>query len=231
MTYKLLSVNADSKTIKSNKAGFLTGILYLAPYTLSGVNLCPFAKIAQCHVACLNTAGRGGFDQRVKNARLRKAKLFNENKPEFFTQLLHDIEKLKQQAVKKKLQPVIRLNGTSDIEFENIKVKDNKTIFELYPDLQFYDYTKNPNRKNLPSNYDVTFSYSGVQSFIKFNRQALKNNMRIATVFKILPAQFLGREVINGDAHDARFIEDKNVIIGLKAKGKARHDKTGFVIA
>ena len=231
MTYKLLSVNADSKTIKSNKAGFLTGILYLAPYDLSGVNLCPFAKVAQCHVACLNTAGRGGFDQRVKNARLRKAKLFNENKPEFFTQLLHDIEKLKQQAVKKKLQPVIRLNGTSDIEFENIKVKDNKTIFELYPDLQFYDYTKNPNRKNLPSNYDVTFSYSGVQSFIKFNRQALKNNMRIATVFKILPAQFLGREVINGDAHDARFIEDKNVIIGLKAKGKARHDKTGFVIA
>ena len=230
MTYKLLSVNADSKTIKSNKAGFLTGILYLAPYTLSGVNLCPFAKVAQCHVACLNTAGRGGFDQRVKNARLRKAKLFNDNKPEFFTQLLHDIEKLKRQAKKKNLQPVIRLNGTSDIEWENIRASEDKTIFDLYPDLQFYDYTKNPNRKNLPSNYDLTFSYSGIDSFIKFNRQALSNNMRVATVFKIVPSEFEGRRVITGEDTDARFIEDKNVIIGLIAKGNARKDKSGFVV-
>ncbi len=229
MTYKLLSVNADVKTIKSNKAGFLTGILYLAPYDLSGVNLCPFAKVAQCHVACLNTAGRGVFSN-VKKARLRKAKLFNENKPEFFAQLIDDINKLKRQAKKKNLQAVVRLNGTSDIEWENIKVAGEYTIFDLFPDLQFYDYTKSPNRKNLPSNYDLTFSYSGVDSFIKFNRQALANNMRIATVFKIIPSEFLGREVINGDDHDARFIEDKNLVIGLKAKGNARQDKTGFVV-
>jgi hypothetical protein len=77
----------------------------------------------------------------------------------------------------------------------------------------------------------LLFSYSGVESFIKFNRQALSNNMRVATVFKILPVEFEGRRVINGDDHDARFIEDKNIIVGLKAKGKARQDKTGFVIA
>lgn len=228
--YKLLSVDADIKTIKGRKIGFLTGILYLAPYTLSGVNLCPFAKVAECHVACLNTAGRGNFNN-VKNARLRRAKLFNDNRGEFFAQLIDDINKLKKQAQKQKLQAVIRLNGTSDIEFENIKVTGDYTIFNLFPELQFYDYTKNPNRKNLPSNYDLTFSYSGVESFIKFNRQALENNMRVATVFKIMPAQFEGREVINGDDHDARFIEDKNIIVGLKAKGKARKDKTGFVIA
>ena len=227
--YKLLSVDADIKTIKGRKIGFLTGILYLAPYTLSGVNLCPFAKVAECHVACLNTAGRGNFNN-VKNARLRRAKLFNENRGEFFAQLIDDINKLKKQAQKQKLQAVIRLNGTSDIEFENIKVTGDYTIFNLFPDLQFYDYTKNPNRKNLPDNYDLTLSYSGVESFIKFNRQALANNMRVATVFKILPAEFMGREVINGDDHDVRFIEDKNIIVGLKAKGKARQDKTGFVI-
>ena len=227
--YKLLSVNADTKTIKSNKAGFLTGILYLAPYDLSGVNLCPFAKVAECHVACLNTAGRGNFSN-VKSARLRKAKLFNDNRGEFMAQLIEDIHKLKAQAKKKNLQPVIRLNGTSDIEWENIRVGEFN-IFGLFPDLQFYDYTKNPNRKNLPDNYDLTFSYSGVESFIKFNRQALSNNMRVATVFKILPVEFEGRRVINGDDHDARFIEDKNIIVGLKAKGKARQDKTGFVIA
>jgi hypothetical protein len=226
--YKLLSVNSDTKTIKSNKAGFLTGILYLAPYDLSGVNLCPFAKVAQCHVACLNTAGRGNFSN-VKSARLRKAKLFNDNRGEFMAQLIEDIHKLKRQAKKKNLQAVVRLNGTSDIEWENIRVGEFN-IFGLFPDLQFYDYTKNPNRKNLPDNYDLTFSYSGVESFIKFNRQALANNMRVATVFKILPAEFMGREVINGDDHDVRFIEDKNIIVGLKAKGKARQDKTGFVI-
>ena len=226
--FKLLSVNSDTKTIKSNKAGFLTGILYLAPYDLSGVNLCPFAKVAECHVACLNTAGRGVFSN-VKDARLRKAKLFNENRGEFMAQLIDDINKLKRQAKKKNLQPVVRLNGTSDIEWENIRVGEY-TIFDLFPDLQFYDYTKNPNRKNLPANYDLTFSYSGVESFIKFNRQALSNNMRIATVFKIMPSEFLGRQVINGEDSDARFIEDKNLVIGLKAKGKARYDKTGFVV-
>jgi hypothetical protein len=227
--YKLLSVNADTKTIKSNKAGFLTGILYLAPYDLSGVNLCPFAKVAECHVACLNTAGRGNFSN-VKSARLRKAKLFNDNRGEFMAQLIEDIHRLKRQAKKKNMQAVVRLNGTSDIEWEKIMVGEFN-IFGLFPDLQFYDYTKNPNRKNLPDNYDLTFSYSGVESFIKFNRQALANNMRVATVFKILPVEFEGRRVINGDDHDARFIEDKNIIVGLKAKGKARQDKTGFVIA
>jgi hypothetical protein len=226
--YKLLSVNADTKTIKSNKAGFLTGILYLAPYDLSGVNLCPFAKVAECHVACLNTAGRGVFNN-VKSARLRKAKLFNDNRGEFMAQLIDDINKLKRQAKRQNLQAVVRLNGTSDIEWENIRI-GKFNIFGLFPDLQFYDYTKNPNRKNLPANYDLTFSYSGVDSFIKFNRQALSNNMRIATVFKIMPSEFLGRQVINGDDHDARFIEDKNVIVGLIAKGKARQDKTGFVV-
>jgi len=226
--FKLLSVNSDTKTIKSNKAGFLTGILYLAPYDLSGVNLCPFAKVAECHVACLNTAGRGVFSN-VKDARLRKAKLFNENRGEFMAQLIDDINKLKRQAKKKNMQAVVRLNGTSDIEWENIRVGEY-TIFDLFPDLQFYDYTKNPNRKDLPSNYDLTFSYSGVESFIKFNRQALSNNMRIATVFKIMPSEFLGRQVINGEDSDARFIEDKNLVIGLKAKGKARYDKTGFVV-
>ena len=230
MTYKLLSVNSDTKTIKSNKAGFLTGILYLAPYTLSGVNLCPFAKVAECHVACLNTAGRGNFSN-VKNARLRKAKLFNDNKPEFFSQLIEDIHKLKRQAKKQNLQAVVRLNGTSDIEWENLKVAGEYNIFELFSELQFYDYTKNPNRKNLPKNYDLTFSYSGVESFIKFNRQAFENKMRVATVFKIIPAEFMGREVINGEDSDARFIESKNVIVGLIAKGRARQDKTGFVIA
>lgn len=229
MTYKLLSVDADTKTIKGRKIGFLTGILYLAPYDLSGVNLCPFAKVAECHVACLNTAGRGNFSN-VKNARLRRAKLFNDNRGEFFAQLIEDINKLIKQAKKKNLEPVVRLNGTSDIEFEHIKVTGDYTIFDLFPSIQFYDYTKNPNRKNLPANYDLTFSYSGVESFIKFNRKALANNMRVATVFKILPAEFMGREVIDGDEHDARFIEPSNVIIGLKAKGKARQDKTGFVI-
>lgn len=229
MTYKLLSVNVDTKTIKSNKAGFLTGILYLAPYDLSGVNLCPFAKVAGCVDACLNTAGRGAFSN-VQKARLRKAKLFNEDKALFFTELKHDIEKLKRDAKRKGLQAVIRLNGTSDIEWENIKAGEDKTIFELYPDLQFYDYTKNPNRKNLPANYDLTFSYSGVESFIKFNRQALENNMRVATVFKIIPSEFLGRQVISGEDTDARFIENKNVIIGLIAKGKAKKDASGFVV-
>ena len=53
----LLTVSADSKTVKGEKLGFLTGILYLSPYNISGANLCPNAINAGCDKACLYSAG------------------------------------------------------------------------------------------------------------------------------------------------------------------------------
>ena len=236
---KLLSINQDSKTIKGLQKGYLTGIMYLAPYTLGGKNICPFAKAAGCINACLNTAGRGIFNN-VQNARLNRTKLFHSDINVFMNKLAVEIHALEKTAIKNGLIPVIRLNGLSDINFEDIRFDyefmHNKirsvTIFELFSDLQFYDYTKNPNRDQLPKNYDLTFSYSNKPEFQKFNDIAIEKGLRIAAVFsdQNIPAYFLNRKVLNGDESDLTFLAPKNSILGLYAKGKAKKDLGGFII-
>lgn len=228
---QLLSINSDAKTIKGLKKGFLTGILYLAPSTISGYQVCPMAKLAGCEKACLYSAGRGAFNS-IQNARIAKTKRFFDDKDNFILDIIYSINSLIRKAKKQNLIPLVRLNGTSDIKWENVKY-NNQTIFELFPDIQFYDYTKIPNRKNIPSNYDLTFSYSGVKTFQKYNIQALKDNKRIAVVFdkvENIPITFYNKKVISGDNSDIRHLDDKNSIIALYAKGKAKKDLSGFVV-
>lgn len=232
----LLSVSSDAKTVKGETLGFLTGILYLAPANTTKWNTCPMAKKAQCDVACLNTAGRGAFSS-VQQARINKTEWFFTERNDFMQQLVVDIAKLIQKAYKKGLKPLVRLNGTSDIRWETIGFTDVTgieyvNIFAAFPNIQFYDYTKRGNRTELPSNYDLTFSYSGVEGFQPYVENALLNNMRMAVVFrkeKDIPMTFMGIPVVSGDNSDVRHLDDK-VIVGLYAKGKAKLDTTGFVV-
>lgn len=228
---QLLSINSDAKTIKGLKQGFLTGILYLAPSTISGYQVCPMAKLAGCEKACLYTAGRGAFNS-IQNARIAKTKRFFNDKDNFMLDIIYSINSLIRKAKRQNLIPLVRLNGTSDIKWENV-IYNNQNIFELFPDIQFYDYTKIPNRKKIPSNYDLTFSYSGVKTFQKYNIQALKDNKRIAVVFdkvENIPITFYNKKVISGDNSDIRHLDAKNSIIALYAKGKAKKDLSGFVV-
>lgn len=237
----LLSINADAKTKKGIKYGFLTGILYLAPYNSAGhnINTCSMAKIAKCNIACLNTAGRGAFNS-VQNARINKTLYFKYDFDGFINQLIINIKQLINKAHKLGLTPLIRLNGTSDIKWENIgfvyQGKYYNNIFEVFPYCQYYDYTKLPNRlysENMPPNYDLTFSYSGVSEFEKYNNIAINNKMRIAVVFKNkhnIPKFYMGLPVISGDNSDIRHLDNNNTIIALYAKGKAKYDNTGFVV-
>ena len=234
----ILSTSADAKTVKGQVHGYLTGILYLAPSDISGVNLCPFAKLAGCEVACLYTAGRGAFSN-VQLARINKAKLFNHNRDAFMASLVYSIKKVIRDALKQGLIPVIRLNGTSDIQFEKIPLVvegiDYKNIMEVFPQVQFYDYTKIPTRSDIPENYDLTFSYSGVDTFQPVWNKALKNDelSRFAVVFSNrdkIPANFMGMPVVDGDSTDLRFLDKLNTVVGLYAKGKAKKDDSGFVV-
>jgi len=238
---KLLSIDTNAKTSKNTQFGYLTGILYLAPYKLSGVNLCPMAEKAGCIEGCLNTAGRGVFNN-VQEARLKRTKLFLNDRPAFLQFLINDIKALVKKADKLGIKAAVRLNGTSDIQWEKIKfarcfdmysTPKTVTIFDLFPNVQFYDYTKIPNRSNLPSNYDLTFSYSGAVGFDKYNQRAINNGVRIAAVFdkaENIPLTFHKRKVFDGDKHDLTFLNPKNAVLGLYAKGKARKDTSGFVI-
>ena len=232
----LLSVSSDAKTIKGETLGFLTGILYLAPATTTKWNTCSMAKLAQCDVACLNSAGRGAFSS-VQQARVNKTTWFFTERNSFMQQLVVDIAKLIKKANKQGLKPLVRLNGTSDIRWESVAFTDTDgieyvNIFAAFPDITFYDYTKIANRTELPSNYDLTFSYSGVEGFQPFVTKALLNNMRMAVVFRKeqdIPMTFKGIRVVSGDKSDVRHLDDK-VIVGLYAKGKAKLDTTGFVV-
>jgi hypothetical protein len=228
---KLLSVSTDAKTTKGESLGFLTGILYLAPATTTKWNTCSMAKVAQCDKACLYTAGRGAMNS-VQQARIRKTEWFFTDRQSFMQQLVVDIDKLFFKAKRMGLTPLVRLNGTSDIRWESIPINGYKNIFEAFPDVQFYDYTKDANRTDLPTNYDLTFSYSGVEGFQPYVEKALLNNMRMAVVFRKeqdIPQSFMGIPVVSGDNSDVRHLDDK-VIVGLYAKGKAKLDTTGFVV-
>ena len=243
---KLLTIG-NPKTQKSLAYGYLTGVLHLAPHNTAGKTVCPNATIANCHHACLNTAGRGGIakgsatlitstgvtvpDNAIQAARIRRTKLFHNDKPEFIRQLAADITKAQRLADKMGVKLAIRLNGTSDIPWETAAPE----LFETFANVQFYDYTKIPQRLNkpLPVNYHLTLSYSeATDKYCNLIRHAaIEHNNPIAVVFRDeLPNTFIGRIVLDGDEHDMRFLDPNTVVIGLKAKGRAKHDISGFVV-
>jgi hypothetical protein len=232
----IFSVSSDSKTVKGEKLGYLTGILYLAPADLSGYQVCPMAKLAQCDGPCLNSAGRGAFNS-VQKARIAKTRLFFENRDYFMQCVVFSVRALIRKAGRMGLIPLVRLNGTSDIRWETIPVtvdgKEYRNIFEAFPEIQFYDYTKIDNRRNIPSNYDLTFSYSGVIAYQQYAREAIRAGMRVAVVFRsidVIPSRFIGLPVVPGDNSDIRHLDPKACIVALYAKGRAKKDTSGFVI-
>jgi hypothetical protein len=218
---KLLTIG-NTKTVKGEAMGYQTYIMHLAPSTLSGYNTCPMASNG-CASACLNTAGRGRFTA-TQEARVRKTKFFFEDRDTFMAQLVKDIEAAIRKAGREGFVPVFRLNGTSDIRWETVMVNGFRNIMEMFPTVQFYDYTKLPNRRNVPSNYHLTFSRSEV------NEHLIPQNMNVAVVFDSLPEVWNGRRVIDGTETDLRFLDPQNVVVGLLAKGKAKKDNSGFTI-
>ena len=228
----LLSIDTNAKTIKGQKKGYLTGILYLAPSNESGaINTCGYASQG-CRQACLFTAGRGAFNN-VRKARVEKTLLFHSSRDLFMDQLVKDIEGLKRKAERLGMKPCVRLNGTSDISWESVPAGKASNIFQLFDDVPFYDYTKNIKKviklkENPLPNYSLTFSRS--ESNQAQAELALSLGVNVASVFRVIPPESFGVPVINGDESDLRFLDPKGVIVGLKAKGKAKHDKSGFVL-
>jgi hypothetical protein len=230
--FKLLST-ANPKIQKGTKLGYLSFILHLAPADLSGHNTCPKAT-AGCKSACLNTAGRGGMFKKGENtnmiqkARIRKTNYFFDNRMDFMLDLKKDIEKGIKLAAKLGLKPVFRLNGTSDLSWEKYDMIPGQNVFECFPDIQFYDYTKVLGRKAGYDNYFLIFSQAdGNEADVN---RAIAQGMNVATVFDQVPTEYKGRPVINADETDLRFLDPKGVIAGLKAKGRAKKDYSGFVI-
>ena len=231
--FKLLST-ANPKIQKGTKLGYLSFILHLAPSDLSGHNTCPKAT-AGCIASCLNTAGRGGMFKKGENtnmiqkARIRKTLSFFADRDQFMFDLVKDIRKGIKMSAKLGLTPVFRLNGTSDLSWEKYVVEDDKNIFEMFPEVQFYDYTKILGRKVTGiANYFLLFSKADGNDVDV--AKAMAAGMNVAAVFDKVPSEYNGVEVIDADEHDLRFLDKPGVVAGLKAKGRAKKDYSGFVI-
>jgi hypothetical protein len=238
---KLLSTG-NPKILKGLAAGYNTYILHLAPANLSGYETCA-KRTAGCTAACLNTAGRGGMFKRgettnvIQKARIRKTKMFFEDRITFMNLLVKDIELAIKQSKRMNLVPVFRMNGTSDLAFEKYEVIRNgqsyTNIFYAFPEVTFYDYTKILGRKiKMIPNYSLTFSAADGNDADVY--RAISEGYNVAAVFGLkktepMPETYLGRTVFNGDDSDLRFLDPKNVIVGLYAKGKAKKDTSGFV--
>jgi hypothetical protein len=224
----LLTIGGNPKIDKSDEAGlgYFTAILHLSPSRLSGVNLCPSASKG-CIEACLNTAGRGRMTF-TQTKRLKRSGFLNEDRQAFTDQIRRDIKAFVKRCERLGLKPAIRLNGTSDIIWETTG------IMSEFPTVQFYDYTAIqarmlPRWGKLPDNYDLTFSRK--EDNHDKAMEVLAAGRNVAVVFRDkLPETWNGYKVIDGTKHDLRFLDEKGVVVGLLAKGDAKHDMSGFVV-
>lgn len=258
---KYLGATKQSMKLRHSFAnGVETYGIYLAPSTLARdadhpfINVCPFSKMCKEH--CLNGSGHNKIERlamhglnslsKIDQARIKRTHLFHDDRGLFMEILICELERYKKHAEKNNMQFAVRLNCTSDISLEQFTYC-GKNILELYPNVQFYDYTKVPSHLALAKkypNYDLTFSYSGDNENIC--QKYLQEGGRVAVVFDLydengkqtLPKEMWGYKVIDGNKSDARFLDEKGVIVGLHyhrvasdyVNGKYQPKETPFVI-
>lgn len=232
------------KAIKADKFGYLNAILYMAPHTTSGVNLCPKASPA-CAALCLGWfSGQASMVKdlehgrnNVRDARIRKATAFMRDRPAFMQTLIIEITKLKVRAERKGKTLCVRLNGSTDIAWEGVRLPDGRNIFQVFPDVQFVDYTKIASRfdRPLPVNYHLTFSRSETNE--QDALRLLGEGRNVAVVFETKPLHtWHGYTVVDGDTHDLRHLDPRGrygagYVIALSPKGnKIKRDTSGFVV-
>ena len=217
-------VNNSTKHEKAYKFNELVYTIYLSPADKSGYEVCPM-RTKECTLLCLGESGRNRMDSklnRINESRIKKTKMFFENREFFVRWIIEEIKQGIKKAEKLEYRFSVRLNNTSDLSPESFYINDNgvkKNILQIFPDVQFYDYTKVRNRFRLLEkypNYDLTFSYSGEN--MSHCTEVLSGGDRVAMVFKNVPETYLGYSVIDGDQYDMRYLNSTDSIVGLKFK-------------
>lgn len=236
----------STKMVKSYKRNVATYCLYLAPADLAGrtdrggrINVCP--KSQHCKALCLNSSGHNKADilshgagkkSNINQSRIKKTRLFYNDRIRFMEILVHEIDRDRRYAAAHNMEFSIRLNGTSDLSPELFRL-DGRNILEMYPDVQFYDYTKVFSRTKLQGkypNYDVTFSYDG------YNwtecEEYINRGGKVAVVFdsETMPKTYKGYRVVDANQYDMRYLDPKGCIMGLEfhpiaMDGKVMHAK------
>ena len=237
-----LGNHSQSMKMRLSEAnGTITYCLYLAPWSLSGHNVCPAGH--HCHKFCLNGSGHNKSDilargvelSNINKSRIKKTRLFYEDRPTFMRLMLHEIRRTMDYAKRNNFEFSVRLNGTSDLSPELFIDPDTgKNVLELFPNVQFYDYTKVATRFNLVKkyhNYYLVFSYDGHNE--DKCKLALANGINVAVVFanqEMLPFKFMGYPVCDGNTYDMRYYDPKGHVVGLHYHVTAANYKNGKYI-
>lgn len=259
ITALLASPESNPKVAKNGKLDVLTAPLHLAPFNLSGYQVCAQAS-AGCAAACLHTAGNPAYMAQKDASRKAKTRAYFEERAAFMAVLFFEVAALQRKAKAKGMQAGIRLNATSDLPWERrhlgIQYRDDGPVHTVNlmqyfapDDVQFYDYTKITKRAlihargDMPANYHLTFSKTesndadvarvleaGGNVAAVFSRDAYKAAVHAGVWHGIGGLPWVGVPVTDGDAHDYRPADPAGCIVALKAKGDARHDTSGFVI-
>lgn len=248
-TSLLAAPESNPKVAKNGKVvDVLTAPLHLAPFNLSGFQVCPQASDG-CAAACLHTAGNPAYMAQKDVSRKEKTQAYFRHRDAFFALLVFEIAAHVRKAERKGMDAGVRLNATSDLPWEVRKVTiDGETVglMDAFPSVSFYDYTKVTKRAiawaegRMPVNYHLTFSrtedndddvnrviHAGgnvamVFAPSSYRRALTDGSMQTGFGYPI--------RVIDGDAHDYRPADPKGCVVALKAKGDARGDTSGFVI-
>lgn len=219
-TYAVLSQpGSNAKLSKTNDRtdGYSIYSLFLAPANVSGYEMCLW-RTEDCTRLCLNCAGKGSLSS-VQQARIRKTQRMVQYPVGFFNNLMAEMMKATKKHHGSPVTPVMRLNGTSDLPWDQICPE----LFTYFGSLgwRFYDYTKSFQRARYQP-WDNTFSYSG-HNWKDCETLLQTGKARVAMVFdtkrgKQLPTSYRGYEVIDGDKDDLRFLDPTGVIVGLRYK-------------
>ena len=232
----LTKESASAKLSKYSDGQYEGVILYLAPADMvQGMNVCPAATMG-CKSACLNTAGRGRFTM-VQEARIKRTIFLRDHEEEFINQLVSEIDKAKKRVEKKGKRLAVRLNGTSDVDWESLIRQYHPYFYEEREDITFYEYTKRPDLAMRTG--PVLYTFSRSESTPRWLlRTMLDAGVNVAVVFsqykkgEQLPDMIAGYRVVDGDTHDYRFLDPQDGrIVALRAKGDAKGDGSGFVVS
>jgi hypothetical protein len=226
----------NPKALKAQKFGWLNAINYMAPHKLAGVNLCPNAS-AGCIELCLGvTSGNAALYPTVLKSRIAKAQWFMTDRAAFLSLARARIMRAHARARKARKKLCVRMNGSTDIAWESLHVQGEPSLVMAFPKVQFVDYTKSVKRAlahaagQMPANYHLTFSRSETNEADCDRVLAAGGNVAVVSSLPRL-AEWHGHATIDGDQHDLRHLDPKNVVVWLTPKGaKAKRSDSGFVL-
>lgn len=251
----LAKPESNPKVAKNGKVDVLTAPLHLAPFNLSGFQVCPQASQG-CAAACLHTAGNPAYMAQKDASRKAKTVAYFKEREAFMAVLFFEIQSLERKAIALGMKAGVRLNATSDLPWERRKVTLSHNgkewvegIMDAFPSVQFYDYTKVTKRAiawaegRMPTNYHLTFSRTedneadvaavleaGGNVTVVMDAKRGSATIQAGVFHGLGYFPWEGHKVIDGDAHDYRPADPVGCIVALKAKGDAKADTSGFVL-